>query len=135
MFVFVLSSRKPWQHASSQDLLTRLFCAWFDTKHLCFSLKGQGIPCEASPHITGYGQRPPAGFCCHRRCILPVGTIYCRSALHFAKMASLAGRLLCICFCRYFKTAVLPFSPLHTRVWRDLPLEACLVSFTRQEAL
>ena len=80
------------------------------------------MPCEASPHTTGHGQRPPTGFCYHRQCILPVGTIQCRSALFFAKMASLAGRLLCICFCRYFKTAVLLLAPLHTRVWRDLAL-------------
>ena len=28
-------------------------------------------------------------FCCHRQCILPVGIIYCRSVVHFVKMAIL----------------------------------------------
>ena len=58
-------------------------------------------------------------FCCHRQCILPVGIICCRSALHFVKMAILRSRLLFICFCRYFNTAVWHFVPLHTRVGRD----------------
>ena len=64
-------------------------------------------------------------FCCHRQCILPISTLCCRSAVHFVKMAILSSRLLFICFCRYFRTAVLHFVPLHTRVWRD----GLLVSF------
>lgn len=63
MFVFVRSSRRSRLRALPQDLWTRLFSVWFCTKHLCFALEEQGIPCEASPHITGHGQRPPAGAC------------------------------------------------------------------------
>ena len=61
-------------------------------------------------------------FCCHRQCILPVGILCCWSAVHFVKMTILSSRLLFIYFCRYFKTAVCHFVPLHTRVWRDFPL-------------
>ena len=114
MFVFVWSSRRSRLRALRQELSTHLFSVWFCTKHLHFALEGQGMPCEASPHTTSHGQRPPAGFCCHRQCILPASTTFCRSALHFAKMAPLAGRLLCIYFCRYFITAVLHLAPLHT---------------------
>ena len=83
------------------------------------------MPCEASPHTTGTSQRPPAGFCCHRQYILPVGTICCRSAVFFVEMTFLASRLLFSCFFRYFITAVWHWLPLHTRVWRDAPL-GCL---------
>ena len=61
MFVFVWSSRRSRLRVLPQDLRTRLFSVWFCTKHLCFALEGQGMPCEASPHITGHGHRPPAG--------------------------------------------------------------------------
>ena len=41
--------------ALPQDLRTQPFSVWFHTKHLCFALEGQGMPCEASPHTTGSG--------------------------------------------------------------------------------
>ena len=116
MFVFVLSSRKPWQCTSSQDLSTRLFCAWFDTKHLCFSFKRQGRACRPSPPITSCGLRPSAVFCCHRPNVWPAGTIDGRPAIFFGQIAFLAGRPPCIFFCRYFMLAGIHF------VWRDLPL-------------
>ena len=126
MFVFVWSSRRSRLRALPQDLRTRLFSVWFCTKHLCFALEGQGIPCEASPHVTGQGQRPPAGvllpsamYIAGRHSLLPVGILCCRSAVHFVKMAILSSRLLFICFCRHFNTAVWHFVPLHTRVRRD----------------
>ena len=125
MFVFVWSSRRSRLHALPQDLRTRLFSVWFYTKHLCFALEGQGMPCEASPHITGHGQRPPAGvlmpsamYIAGRHSLLLVGTQFWQNG-NLDKMAILSSRLLFICFCRYFITAVWHFVPLHTRVCRD----------------
>ena len=83
------------------------------------------MSCETSPHTTGTSQRPPAGFCCHRQFMWPVGTLCCRSAVIFVKMTFLASRLLFSCFFRYFITAVWHWLSLHTRVWRDVPL-GCL---------
>ena len=131
MFVFVGSSRRSWLHALPQDLRTRLFSVWFCTKHLFVALEGQGMPCEASPHITGRGLRPPAVVCVHRPYIWPTGTLFGRLAINFVKMAILSSRLLFICFFRYFRTAVWHLVPLHTRVWRDEPLVCLVAKLTR----
>ena len=126
MFVFVLSSQRSRIRALPQDLSTRLFCVWFCTKHLCFALEGQGMACGPSPHSTGRGLRPSAVVCCHRPNVWPAGTIDGRPAIFFWSIAFLAGRLLCICFCRYFCAAGIHCHPLHTRVWRDCPLVSFL---------
>ena len=83
MFVFILSSRKPWQRASPRDLSTRLFCVWFCTKHLCFAFERHGRACRPSPPITGHGLRPPAVFCGHRPNVWPASTIDGRPAIFF----------------------------------------------------
>ena len=43
------------------------------------------MPCEASPHITGHDQRPPAGvllpsamYIAGRHSLLPVGSPFCQ---------------------------------------------------------
>ena len=109
MFVFVWSSRRSRRRALPQDLRTRLFSVWFCTKHLCFALEGQGMLCEASPHTTGSGQRPPAGlflpaalFVAGRHILLPVRIVCCRSALFFVEINFLGRRPLFIYFMEIF---------------------------------
>ena len=133
MFVFVWSSRRSRLCALPQDLRTRLFSVWFCTKHLCFALEGQGMPCEASPHITGHGQRPPAGvllpsamYIAGRHSLLPVGTPFCQNGI-FGQPTTV-HLLLQIFYYSYLAFG----SPPYTCMEGSLSLEACLVSFTRQ---
>ena len=95
--------------ALSQDFRPRLFSVWFCTKHLCFALEEQGMPCETSPHTTGSGWRPPDGLFlpsallfAGRHTLLPVGIVCCRSALFFVEMTFLGSRPLFIHFIEIF---------------------------------
>ena len=136
MFVFIWSSRRSRLRALPQDLRIRPFSVWFCAKHLHFALKGQGMPCEASPHTTGHGQRPPAGvllpsaiYIAGRHFLLPVGTPFCQNGT-FGRPTTV--HLLLQIFCH----SCLAFdSPPYTCMEGSPSLEACLVSFTRQEAL
>ena len=119
MFVFVWSSQSSRLRALPQDLRTRLFVSGFTPNTCVLPWKGRGclVRHPLTPPAVARGHR--LVLCCHRQCILPVGTICCRSALFFGKMTFLPTRLLFSCFLRYFKAAVLHLLSLHTRVWRD----------------
>ena len=106
-----VSARAPCLRISELDCLVSGF-----TPNTCV------LPWRGRECLVRHLYTPPAVARGHRLVFAAIGNVYCRSALNLVKMTFLAGRLLCTCFCRYFKTAVLLLAPLHTRVWRDLSL-------------
>ena len=74
-------------------------------------------------------------FFCHRHFCLPVGTLYCRSALFFAEIAFLGSRPLFIHFMEIFCASCDSwhqlFSPPYTCMEGSPSSQACCISFAR----
>ena len=101
--------------SSRRSQLCALASRSLDSTVLCLVLHQALVLC-----LGGVGNGLWAIPTLHRPWLVATGCVL------FPPAKFLAGRLLCIFFCRHFCAAGIHYHPLHTRVWRDCPFVSFL---------
>ena len=136
MFVFIVSSRK--------SRLARLASGSLDSTGLVsgFAPKTCVLPWRGRECLVRHPHTPPAVARGHRLVFDAIGNVYCRSALFIAGRHSILPKwhfwpadYCASSFADILRQLSCFFSPPYTCMEGSPSSEACLVSFTRQEAL